>query len=402
MSLLSPAEARGRLLAAVGAETGIEHVPLAQAAGRTLAADLSALRTQPPFASSAMDGYAVRAADLSPGSCLTLIGQAAAGHPFAGRIADGQAVRIFTGAPVPDGADTILIQENVERLSESQIRPLAAEVPGRFVRSIGLDFAAGDRLLVTGLTIGARHLGLAASMGLVTLPVRKLPRFVILSTGDELVPPGASVGAGQIISSNALALSTLITAAGGKADDFGIVPDRADALRHAIEQAAEMADVVVTCGGASVGEHDLVQPALLACGFSINVWKVALRPGKPLILARRGATIAVGLPGNPVSSLVCAVLFIKPLIARLLGRIEPETVGREPALLGRDLPANDWREDYLRATLARDDCGRLIATPFAVQDSSIQRVLALADALLVRAPRAPAARTGDTCDIIRL
>ncbi len=402
MSLITPGEARARILAAASPIAEIEHVGLREALGRTLAADLAALRTQPPFAASAMDGYAVRADDLASLSPLALIGEAAAGHPFHGAVGPGQCVRIFTGAPVPPGADTILIQENARRDADRVI-PAQAEPRGRFVRPMGLDFKEGDALLASGLMLGPRHVGLAASMGHESLPVRRKPRIALISTGDELVAPGSVLREGEIVSSNAFAIAAMVEQAGGLALDRGVVPDDAAATAAAIAAAAEAADVVVTLGGASVGEHDLVQSSLSALGFELAFWKVALRPGKPLMMARRDRQLCLGLPGNPVSAMVCAILFLKPLILSLLGR--PADAGApwtEPAVLGCDLPANDHREDYMRAVLSRDAAGRLVATPFASQDSSMQSVMARAEALLVRPADAARAKAGDACAVILL
>jgi molybdopterin molybdotransferase len=401
MSLMAPDEARRRILAAATRMTGTEAVALPQALGRTLASDLAAMRTQPPFAASAMDGYAVRAAELVVGQPLNLIGEAAAGHPFVGKLGAGEAVRIFTGAVVPDGADTILIQENASRIDERRIVPTQTEAKGRFVRPAGLDFSEGAVLLEAGTVLDARRIGLAASMGHATLPVRRPPRVAILSTGDELALPGEALKSGQIVSSNAFALAAQVTAAGAEAIDLGIVPDTAAATRHAIEEASGIADIILTSGGASVGDHDFVQGALTATGFAMGFWKVAVRPGKPLMFGTRGEVLCIGLPGNPVSSLVCALLFVVPLIGKLMGRAGHTASPREPALLGRHLPANDLREEYMRASLHRSDAG-LIATPFASQDSSIQRLLVEAGALVVRPAHAPAARAGDACEIIRL
>jgi len=401
MSLMAPDEARRRILAAATRVTGSEAVPLSQARGRTLASDLVALRTHPPFAASAMDGYAVRAGDLSIGYPLRVIGEAAAGHPFSGTLGDGEAVRIFTGAVVPNGADTILIQENATRVDEHHLVPTQIEARGRFVRPAGLDFAEGDVLLPAGSVLDARRIGLAASMGHSSLPVRQRPRVAILSTGDELALPGAELRSGQIVSSNAFALAAQVAAAGAEAIDLGIVPDTAEATRCAIEHASDVANIILTSGGASVGDHDFVQSALTAAGFAMGFWKVAVRPGKPLMFGTRGAVLCIGLPGNTVSSLVCTLLFVVPLIGKLLGRPGHADPGREPALLGRDLPANDLREEYMRASLHRTEAG-LVATPFATQDSSIQRLLVEAEALLVRPAHAPVARAGEPCEIIRL
>ncbi len=390
------------MLAAATPLQGAEAMPLVQASGRTLAEDVTALRTQPPFAASAMDGYAVRAADLTSLMPLHVIGEAKAGHPFGGTVGPMEAVRIFTGAPVPDGADAILIQENAQGVGAGVITPTQTEQAGRFVRPAGLDFCTGDCLLKAGTVLDAWHIGLAASMGHGLLSVRSRPRVAILSTGDELAMPGSALREGQIVSSNAFALAAFVESRGGVADDRGIVPDDADTTRRAIANAAEGCDLIVTSGGASVGDHDFVQAALVANGFSISFWKIAVRPGKPLMFGVRGSTLCLGLPGNPVSSMICAILFLEPLLRKLLGQPNPDTDRSEGALLGRALPANDLREEYMRASLGRDDAGNLVATPFSSQDSSIQRLMASADALLIRPAHAPAAEAGTPCRIIRL
>jgi molybdopterin molybdotransferase len=402
MSMTSPAEARRRILGAATPILDIEHLGLDACLGRTLASAVAALRTQPPFAASAMDGYAVRADDLAIGRALRVTGQSAAGHPFQSGVGPGEAVRIFTGAVVPDGADTILIQESATQRPDGTVMPTQTETKGRFVRRAGLDFCTGDILLDAGLVLDGRHLGLAASMGHVTLPVRRKPRIAILSTGDELVMPGTETGLGQIVSSNAIALSATARRAGAEPRDFGIVPDTLGATRDAITRASHDADILVTSGGASVGEHDFVQEALKGAGFSIAFWKVAVRPGKPLMLGVRGQTICIGLPGNPVSSMVCALLFMVPLIRHMLGQATADADSRELARLACALPANDMREEYMRASLSRGADGHWIATPFPVQDSSVQRLLAAADALLIRPAHAPAAAAGDACQFIRL
>ena len=399
---MAPDVARRRMLAAATPLPDIETVPLVGANGRTLATDLTALRTQPPFAASAMDGYAVRAADLLTLSPLRVIGEAAAGYPFRGKIGPMEAVRIFTGAPVPPGADSILIQENATGVSDGIIVPTQAETAGRFVRPAGLDFRAGDQLLRAGIVLDARQIGLAASMGYGTLPVRRRPRVAILSTGDELVLPGVALREGQIVSSNAFALAAFVESRGGVALDLGIVPDHAAATAAAITKAAQVADIVLTSGGASVGDHDFVQDALVTSGFRIDFWKIAVRPGKPLMFGKRDTTLCLGLPGNPVSSMVCAMIFLEPLLRQLLGQRNPDADRSERAILGRALPANDLREEYMRASIARMDDGRLCATPFETQDSSIQRLMAQAEALLIRPAHAPAAEAGATCRILRL
>jgi len=397
--MLPVAEARTRILCAL-APVGAETVALAAAHGRTLAGDLVAKLTQPAFAVSAMDGYAVRAADIAKApAILRQIGTAPAGHPFKGSVAAGECVRIFTGAVVPDGADTILIQENA---TAEGLRILAkqSEPKGRFVRPAGLDFARGQTLLAAGTVLHARQIGLAAAANHAWLEVRRRPRVAILSTGDEILLPGSSPLPGQIVSSNGAALAAFVQTAGGEAIQLPIAPDNAQALQ-AIAAGARGADLLVTSGGASVGEHDLVRTALGQTGLALDFWQIAMRPGKPLMFGRHGDVPLLGLPGNPVSSLVCAVLFLGPAIATLLGHADAGPPTRM-ARLGCDLGGNDAREDYLRSKLAYDANGNLVVTPFARQDSSMVHLLAQADALAIRAPLAPAAKAGDTIQIVPL
>ena len=402
MSLLSVANALERLLASAAAPTVAEMAGLHEGLGRVLAHDLAALRTQPPFPASAMDGYAVRAADLEAGASLRVIGESAAGHGFRGPVRTGEAVRIFTGAPVPEGADTILIQENADGVGGALITARQAEPHGRFVRNAGLDFKAGDVLLRADTVLRPAMLGLAAAMGHATLPLRTRPRVAILATGDELVQPGEATGPDQIIASNTFALAALVREAGGEPLDLGIAADTMTALAAAFAQArVRQADILVTLGGASVGDHDLVQAALKAEGMDLGFWKVAMRPGKPLMHGKLDGMIVLGLPGNPVSSIVCGHVFLKPLIHKLLGL--DTSAGRQTseAILGSDLAANDERADYMRATLTQTDEG-LVATPFTRQDSSMLATLARAEALLLRAPFAPPAKAGDRCRIMPL
>ncbi|MCJ2060486.1 molybdopterin molybdotransferase MoeA [Methylobacterium sp. J-048] len=401
--LIPVAEALARVLASVPGPVEAETVPLAQAAGRTLAADVAAARTQPPFPASAMDGYAVRFADAATvGASLRLIGTSAAGHGFSGRIGPGEAVRIFTGAPVPEGADAILIQEDAEAQGET-VRVTEGVEKNRFIRRAGLDFTAGETLLVAGMTLDARRLALAAAAGHPHLSVRRRPRVAILATGDELVEPGAAPAWDQIVASNSLALAALSAEAGAEIIDLGIAADDHGALEDAFRRAREArADLLVTLGGASVGDHDLVQAALAKEGLELGFWRVALRPGKPLMQGRLGAMQVIGLPGNPVSSIVCGLLFVVPAIRALQGDPQAGVDRSEPATLGRDLPANDGRADYMRASLALEP-GRLpVADPEKRQDSSMLAVLGRAEALLIRAPHEPAAKAGDPCRIIRL
>ncbi|MFM8799588.1 MAG: gephyrin-like molybdotransferase Glp [Tagaea sp.] len=391
-------EAQSRILAALS-PVGAETVGLDRADGRTLAADVTAALTQPPAPVSAMDGYAVRAADLAAlPATLTRIGQAPAGHPFAGRVDPGECVRIFTGGQVPEGADAILIQEDAEE-RDGKVHAKESVAPGRYVRPAGLDFKAGDVVLRAGTVLDPRHIGLAAAANRAWLEVRRAPRVAILATGDEIVLPGSVPGPGQIVSSNGPALAAFVRRHGGEAIMLPNAPDDADALRG-LAKAAAGADLLVTSGGASVGEHDLIRSALGSDGLKLDFWQIAMRPGKPLMFGKLGALPLLGLPGNPVSNLVCATLFLGPMLAALLGRPDP-LPKPEAAILGRDLPPNDAREDYLRATLARAADGAWIATPFEKQDSSMISVVARADALAIRPPRAPAAQKGEPIRILR-
>jgi molybdopterin molybdotransferase len=402
MSLLSVDDALRMVLDYAREPLPAEQVAIGQAAGRTLAAPLAALRTQPPFAASAMDGYAVRAADIAaPGARLAVVGVAPAGHAFAGAVRPGEAVRIFTGAPVPEGADTILIQENADADGDAVIAR-TAEAAGRFVRPAGLDFTAGETLLHAGHRMGPRSQALAAAMGHAEVPVRRRPRVAVLATGDELVRPGEAMRPDQIVASNVYAIAGMVTQAGGVPIDLGIATDDFAALEAAVAAAEEAgADVLVTLGGASVGDHDLVQSALTRRGMRLGFWRIAMRPGKPLIFGSLGRMAILGLPGNPVSSIVCAHLFLEPLLRALAGDPDAGADRSGPAVLGGPLPANDMRQDYLRARLSVDADGRTVATPFARQDSSMLRLLADAQALVVRPPHAPPAAAGDPCRILR-
>ena len=401
------ADALARILASVTGPMPAETVPVTRAAGRTLAAEVRARRTQPPFPASAMDGYAVRSADVArdgarDGAPLRLVGTSAAGHGFTGAIGPGETVRIFTGAPVPEGCDAILIQENATAEGE-RVTALEPVDQNRFIRRAGLDFEAGDLLLQPGMSLDARRLALAAAAGHPTLAVRAKPRVAILATGDELVAAGETPAWDQIVASNSLALAALVEDAGGTAIDLGIVADDHAALDDAFRRSREAgADLLVTLGGASVGDHDLVQAALAREGLELGFWRVALRPGKPLMHGRLGPMLVIGLPGNPVSSIVCGLLFVVPAIRALLGDPEAGADRSEPAILGRALDANDGRADYMRARLDRAGGGPPVATPEDRQDSSMLAVLGRAEALLVRPPHAPAAEAGDPCRIIRL
>lgn len=400
MALMPVAEAMQRVLA--GAEPlPAETVALKDALGRVLTDDIAALRTQPPAAVSAMDGYAVRAADVAQAPVtLELIGEVAAGHPFEDAVGPGQAARIFTGGVMPDGADCVVIQEVTERKGDAVViqKPGAA---GRNIRKQGIDFTEGVVLLHKGCRLNDRDLMLAAAMNHPALRVHRRPKVAVLGTGDELVAPGSSPGPGEIVYSNGFALVALAQTEGAETLDLGIARDRLEDIAVAVRKARDWgADVLVTSGGASVGEHDLVQRALAAEGLELSFWRVALRPGRPMMHGRLGAMQVLGVPGNPVSSYVCAFLFLVPLIRRLAGCSDVERVP-EPARLGRDLPANDERADYLRATLHPSPDG-LVATPVMAQDSSLMAPLARADCLVIREPHAPAASAGSPCVILKL
>ncbi len=401
MASISVAEALSRVLADANPLTA-EAAPLAEAHGRVLAADLAALRTQPPADVSAMDGYAVRAADVVTAPArLKIIGEVAAGHPFEGTVGPGEAARIFTGGVVPRGADTIVIQENTTR--DGDIVAIASTCEkGKNVRVAGLDFARGAVLLRQGHRLSDRDLALAAAMNHATVPVHRRPKVAVLATGDELVMPGGNPGAGEIVYSNGYATMALLRREGCEVLDLGIAPDRIDATVAAVRRArAAHCDILVTSGGASVGEHDLVQKALASEGLALSFWRIALRPGQPMMHGRLGEMHALGMPGNPVSAYVCAILFLVPLIRRLCGRadIAPRP---EHAVLGQDLPANDERASYLRATLAAGPDGIPVATAAPIQDSSMLVPLAQADCLLQRDAHAPAAKAGSPCVIIKL
>jgi molybdopterin molybdotransferase len=399
--LISVEEALARVLASADAPLGEEKVALEEAYGRVLARDLPALRTQPPFQNSAMDGYALRAADTAnPPASLRVIGEAAAGRAFDGAIRSGEAVRIFTGAPMPVGADAIVVQEDAQR--EGDRLALAAPVPpADNVRPQGLDFAEGETLLPAGRHLTPRDVALAAAANHADLPVRRQARVAILATGDELVAPGGTLGPSQIVASNNYTVAGIVEACGGIPIDLGIARDTMAELDTAIHEALDArVDVLVTLGGASVGDHDLVQKALVTAGMELGFWKIAMRPGKPLMHGRLGGLRVLGLPGNPTSSTVCAILFLLPLLRALNGEPNPGTDPTQPARLAVDVKANGVRQDYLRCTLARDADDVLHATPAALQDSSLVKVMARADGLIVRPPRAEPAGAGAPCRVI--
>jgi len=398
MALLSVEDALARVLDAVEA-IGPESVAVERAHGRVLAEPLQARLTQPPFAASAMDGYAVRAADIARlPATLAVVGTAAAGHPFSGSVGAGEAARIFTGAPLPDGADAIVIQENADGdgrrvvVREGGVEPDA-------IRPRGMDFREGEVLLAAGRRLGPPELCLAAAMGYGALPVRRRPRVAILSTGDELVPPGTRPGPGQIVASNHLGVAALAEAAGAEVSQLGIARDTRDNLARHIGEAAG-ADVLVTIGGASVGEHDLVGPVLKDRGMALAFWKIAMRPGKPLMFGRLGGARVLGLPGNPAASFVCARLFLVPLVWRLLGRPLGASLDMLDARLGEALEANGPRQHYMRAVSKRRADGLIQVSPLPVQHSSLMTPLAQADCLLIRPPHAPPVAAGTSVSIL--
>ncbi|MFC3581499.1 molybdopterin molybdotransferase MoeA [Sphingomonas hylomeconis] len=392
MTLLPVAEAQARLFALARAAP-TETLPLAAAAGRWAAADIRARRTQPATDLSAMDGYAIRYADR-PGP-FTLIGESAAGRPFVGTLAPGETVRIFTGAAMPGGADSVLVQE--EATPDGTTIRLTGEGPRRHggnVRVRGLDFKSGDVLVAAGERLTPARLAVAAIGGHAALPVARTVRIAIAATGDELVPAGSALAPGQLPESNGLMLAAMLGALPVEVIDLGIIPDDLATMTTAFAQVD--ADILVTTGGASVGDHDLVRPALEGAGGAIDFWKIALRPGKPMMAGRLGDAVVLGLPGNPVSAFVTAQLFLLPLIAAMSGAGDP----LPPTIavpLGEALPANDHRTDYLRGEL-RD--GKAYAS--TIQDSSMLRTLARATCLIVRQPHAPAAQIGDSAEILNL
>ncbi len=401
MALISVADALAAVLA--GAEPlAQETVTLEAAHQRVLACDLAARRTQPPADMSAMDGYAVRAADTaSLPARLRVIGEAAAGKPWDRPLKAGEAVRIFTGGVIPPGADAVVMQENTTRDGDAVILHQASP-PGRHIRAAGIDFREGDVLLPRGRRLSDRNLSLAAGMNYPQLAVYRRPRVAVLATGDELLPPGSTPGPGQIILSNGFALRALAQSEGALTIDLGIAADTLESTTARIREARDSAaDILVSTGGASVGDHDLMHRALAAEGVAMDFWKIALRPGKPMMHGRLGAMRVIGLPGNPVSSYVCAFLFMAPLIRAMSGRSDVHHPV-EHAVLTRELGPNDQRQDYLRVRLDMRDDGVTTATPVSHQDSSLLANLSVAQGLLIRPPHAPAAPAGSPCPFIRL
>jgi molybdopterin molybdotransferase len=396
--LLSVDAALGRLLADAK-PLDKETVPIGEAGGRVLAEPLAALRTQPPFDASAMDGYAVRAEDIAAlPARLSVTGAAPAGRRYHGIVGRGQAVRIFTGAPVPAGADAILLQEDARIVGDSVIEALESVARGRHIRRAGLDFTEGEMLLPAGRILDPAALSLAAAANHAKVPVVRRPLVAIIATGDELLPPGSRPGPDQIIASNGYGVAAVARGAGADIVDLGIVPDDRGLIAKALHRALDArADILVTLGGASVGEHDLVRQVLTGEGMTLDFWKIAMRPGKPLMFGRIGNTRALGLPGNPVSSMVCGHLFLAPIVARLGGGAHRPDI-RDARLAG-PMAANDRRRDYVRA-VAEEAPGGLLAKPFGTQDSSMLKTLAAANCLVIREPLAPPAAAGDPCKVL--
>jgi molybdopterin molybdotransferase len=395
------AEAARHIILEGANPAGEEELPLADAAWRVLARDLTALRTQPPFAASAMDGYAVRQADIAQlPVTLAVTGSAAAGHPFNGNLANGEAIRIFTGAPVPAGADTIVIQENTKAAAGS-VKILSHAAKGKYIRPAGLDFRQGETLLHRGELLNPLRLSLAAAMNHPNVIVYEKPRIALLATGDELVAPGGTLKQGSIIASNTYGLAAIIRENGGELLDLGIVADDEADIAHACNRALEMrADLLVTTGGASVGDHDLIKPVLEKLGAVFEFTRIAMRPGKPMLFGNwhsdNHQMRICGLAGNPVSSLIAGLVFVRPLVAALAGRTLA-AINPQPAILGRDLPANDEREEYMRASATSGTDGQMTVTPFDNQDSAMLADMARAQALLVRPANAAAAKKGGSC-----
>jgi molybdopterin molybdotransferase len=374
-----------------------ERIALTDALGRVLARNAIAPIDHPPAPMSAMDGYAVKSADARVGAELAVIGEAPAGHPYAGRVGAGQAVRIFTGGVVPEGADAVVLQEDIDA-HEKTARIREAPLPGENVRERGLDFRTGDVLLERGRRLSARDIALLASADFAALDVARKPRVAVVATGDELTRPGEPRAPGGIVASSTYAIQSMVREWGGEPIDLGIVPDRNEELAK-LPAATRGMDLVITLGGASVGDHDLIQSALAPHGFTLDFWKIAMRPGKPLIFGRLNASPLIGLPGNPVSAMVCAILFVRPAMSAMLGAPSASLI--RTARLTAPLKANGRRQDYIRAKLKVSD-GRLTAEPFALQDSSMQKVFARADALIVRPIDAPAAVIGDEVQVLLL
>ena len=395
--MLSVEAARARILGGLR-PTAAESVALDASWGRVTARPVMARLSNPPADISAMDGYALRAADAAAGRVLRVIGEAPAGHPFSGSVGPGECVRLFTGSLMPDGSDCVLIQENASR-DGARMTVQAGVAAAKHVRPAGQDFACSDLVLPAGRRMGARDVGVAAAANHAWIACHRRPVIALLATGDEIALPGEPIPPGGIANSNTPMLAAAIRAAGGQALMLPPAPDDISAIAASVEGLR--CDMLVTVGGASVGDHDLVQAGLAERGFSMDFWKIAMRPGKPLMHGRLGDIPVLGLPGNPVSALVCALLFLLPAIARMSGD-QAESLEVDRATLAAGVPENDQRADHLRASLTRDHQGGHLVTPFPRQDSGMLRRLAVSEALILRPPHTPALAAGDTVDIIRL
>lgn len=396
MALLSVEEARSRILSGVVTK-GREAVDLLSADRRILASDLSALRTQPPFDVSAMDGYAVRADDIrSFPAELQVAGESAAGHGYHQHVNPGEAVRIFTGAPVPPGADAIVIQEDADQ--DGHVVTVRDCIPeAGHIRKCGSDFEDGEHLLNGGRVLTPRDITLAAAMGHGKLEVVCKPRVGLIATGDELVLPGEKTGPDQIVCSNPFGIAAIVERIGGSPHFLGIAKDDPADLARLCERGRDM-DVLITIGGASVGDHDIVAPVLQDQGMTLDFWRIAMRPGKPLMFGQLGDTRVIGLPGNPVSSLICTWIFVVPLIAKLVGRPD-DGLSRLPARLSQPLSSNGPREHYMRGISQSGSDGTLMVAPVRSQDSSLLSPLAQADVLIIRPPHDPGRRIGEQVEI---
>jgi molybdopterin molybdotransferase len=400
--LIPVEEAQARLLAAARPIEARETLRIWDADQRVLAEPVISHLTQPPFDASAMDGYAFRRGDVAMvGNSLSVIGESAAGHSFPGKVGPGQAVRIFTGAPVPVGADTVLLQEDAIRRDGGQIELSFLPDLGRHIRPRGQDFIEGEAVLAEGLLLDPGRLMLAAAANHATVSVYKRPLVGVIATGDELREPGSELGPDQIVASSVFAIAALARRVGADVETFGIVTDDPAAIADAVERAKTRGvDVIVTLGGASVGDHDLVQSTLIGLGMRFDFWRIAMRPGKPLMVGALGDIQVLGLPGNPVSSMVCGLLFLEPLVAKLARRAPPDRMAT--AITETDLAANDHRQDYLRARLTRAEDGSLHVRSYGKQDSSQMKIFANSEALIIRPPNAAAIQSGETCQILVL
>lgn len=399
--MLDVATARARILSGIVA-CGQETVPLGSALGRVLGLDVHARRANPPVSVSAMDGYAARAQDSTQGAVLHVVAEAPAGHPTAHVIQPGECVRLFTGSQIPAGADTVIIQENTQREGD-RITLTHPSATGRFIRMQGQDFAQGTCLLQAGTRLGPKEIGLAAAGGHAWLTVTRKPRVSVLSTGDEIALPGAPVREDGIFNSALFMVAACLQQAGAEVLMLPSARDTTRSLTEAFAQARQ-SDMLVTIGGASVGAYDLVRQSLTDIGLTLDFWKIAMRPGKPLLSGHIGSTPIIGLPGNPVAALVCSTVFVAPAIQRMMGMAVADTLPTEPAILGVDVGPNDQRQDFLRATLSNAPApdSLPVVTPFASQDSAQLHILAQSQALIIRAPHAPAAVAGSPCQIVRL